>query len=181
MTPTYSETYVVSMAFVDKLPEPAPRLAEQLQPAYDESVAGFFNWERMGRVTVLHLERQIAEDEEVLDGKGLAMTPNTVIAQLIVEFLEARASIPEGERDDQYNLLTTIITALESCEGVKVDGLPCQCPAATLTVRMAFPTKAARHAALHSGSLDDLVEMICSKLDADKLKIFFEESDDGQA
>lgn len=180
MTPVYGDTYVVSMAFVDKFPEPAPRLAEQLQAAYDECVAGWFNWERMGRVTVLHLERQIAEDEEVLDDKGLVMTPNTVVAQLIIEFLEARGRIPEGESDDQYNQLTTIITALESREEVKVAGLPCQYPSMTVSVTVSFEHESGRTMANEPSILEEAAKKTAEKLQGD-LVSFKVEPSDGQA
>ena len=159
MTPTYNETYVITLAFVDQFFQPADHLASLLQLAYDSgNVAGFFEWQRLGRVTVLEFERQIGEDTEVLAHVGREMTPDTVVRQLAYELREAQeqAGLAQEEglaesvrkcRNDAYNLVTTIAEKLEAGgEDVKVAGLLCQMPRVIVTIELAYENKASREA-----------------------------------
>lgn len=180
MTPAYNETYVITLAFVDKLLEPVASLADQLQLVYDSgNVAGFFEWQRLGRVTVLEFERQIGEDTEVLADMGREMTPETVVRQLAYELREAReqpgmAQEEELEqavqlfRDDAYNLVTTIADALEAGgDEVKVAGLLCQMPKLRVTVEMAFPNLASRN--VNVATMDEAMESLAEKLGGELL------------
>ena len=168
MIPTYNETYVVTLAFVDKLLEPATYLAERLQRAYDSgNVAGFFEWQRLGRVTVLEFERQIGEDTEVLADMGLEMTPETVVRQLAYELREAVDVIADVGYD-AYILVTTIADALEAGgDEVKVAGLLCQMPKLRVTVEMAFPNLASRN--VNVATMDEAMESLAEKLGGELL------------
>ena len=168
MTPTYNETYVITLAFVDKLLEPATSLAERLQQAYDSgNVAGFFEWQRLGRVTVLQFERQIGEDIEVLADMGREMTPDTVVRQLAYELREAVDVIADVGYD-AYSLVTTIADALEAGgDEVKVAGLLCQMPKLRVTVEMAFPNLASRN--VNVATMDEAMESLAERLGGELL------------
>lgn len=160
MTPAYNETYVVTLAFVDQFFQPADHLASLLQLAFDSSnVAGFFEWQRLGRVTVLEFERSLGEDTDVLAEAGREMTPETVARQLATELREAQeqAGLAQEEglaesvllfRNDAYNLVTKIADKLEAGgEDVKVAGLLCQMPMVRVTIELAYENKASREIA----------------------------------
>ena len=168
MTPTYNETYVITLAFVDKLLEPATSLAERLQPAYDSgNVAGFFEWKRLGRVTVLEFERQISEDIEVLADMGREMTPDTVVRQLAYELRET-VNVIADVGYDTYVLVTTIADALEAGgDEVLVAGLLCQMPKLRVTVEMAFPDLARRDVKV--ATMDEAMERLAAKLGGELL------------
>ena len=170
MTPTYNETYVITLAFVDKLLEPATSLAERLQQAYDNgrgNVAGFFEWQRLGRVTVLQFERQISEDIEVLADMGREMTPDTVVRQLAYELREA-VNVIADVGYDTYALATTIADALEAGgDEVKVAGLLCQMPKLRVTVEMAFPNLASRN--VNVATMDEAMESLAERLGGELL------------
>lgn len=168
MTPTYNESYVITLAFVDKLLEPATSLAERLQQAYDSgNVAGFFEFKRLGRVTVLEFERQISEDIEVLADMGREMTPDTVVSQLAYELREAVDVIADVGYD-AYSLVTTIADALEAGgDEVKVAGLLCQMPKLRVTVEMAFPDQASRDVKV--ATMDEAMERLAAKLGGELL------------
>lgn len=170
MTPTYNETYVITLAFVDKLLEPATSLAERLQQAYDNgrgNVAGFFEWQRLGRVTVLQFERQISEDIEVLADMGREMTPETVVLQLAYELREA-VNVIADVGYDTYTLATTIADALEAGgDEVKVAGLLCQMPKLRVTVEMAFPNLASRN--VNVATMDEAMESLAERLGGELL------------
>ena len=168
MTPTYNETYVITLAFVDKLLEPATSLANRLQLAYEGgNVAGFFEFKRLGRVTVLEFERQISEDIEVLADMGREMTPDTVVSQLAYELREAVDVIADVGYD-AYSLVTTIADALEAGgDEVKVAGLLCQMPKLRVTVEMAFPDPASRDVKV--ATMDEAMERLAAKLGGELL------------
>ena len=168
MTPTYNESYVITLAFVDKLLEPATSLAERLQQACDSgNVAGFFEWQRLGRVTVLQFERQIGEDTEVLADMVREMTPETVVRQLAYELREAVDVIADVGYDT-YTLVTTIADALEAGgDEVKVAGLLCQMPKLRVTVEMAFPNLASRN--IDVATMDEAMESLAEKLGGELL------------
>ena len=154
--PAFNETYVVSVAFVDTFHQPADQLADLLQMLYDGgNVAGFFEWQRLGRVTVLEFERQIGEDTEVLLDLNREMTPETVAKQIADELTEAQGQpdLAQEEglgaaelvlRNDAYNLATTIIKKLVGEEDVSVKGLLCQMPKVRVTFELAYENKASR-------------------------------------
>ncbi len=180
MTPTYNETYVITLVFVDKLMEPVTSLVKQLQLAYDGgNVAGFFEFKRLGRVTLLEFERQISEDTEVLADMGREMTPDTVVSQLAYELREAReqSGMAQEEgleqavrlfRNDAYNLVTTIADALEAGgDEVLVAGLLCQMPKLRVTMEMAFPNLASRN--VNVATMDEAMERLAEKLGGELL------------
>lgn len=180
MTPAYNETYVVTLAFVDQFFQPADHLASLLQLAFDSSnVAGFFEWQRLGRVTVLEFERSLGEDTDVLAEAGREMTPETVARQLATELREAQeqAGLAQEEglaesvllfRNDAYNLVTKIADKLEAGgEDVKVAGLLCQMPKLLVTVELAFPNLASRN--INVASMDEAMERLAEKLGGDLL------------
>lgn len=175
MSPAYNETYIITLAFIDAFHEPAEVLAERMQLAYDGgNVAGFFQWQRLGRVTLLEFERQISEDTDVLADLGREMTPETVVKQLAYELREAREQpgmaqkegLPAAAsllRDEAYNLVTKVADKLEAGGlDVKVEGLLCQMPQLRVIVGIAFPNRASRD--VNVASMDEAMERLAERL-----------------
>lgn len=143
--PTYRETYVITAVFVDALSDTEQKLAQMFQRAYEEgNVAGFFEWQRMGRVTTLRLVRQVSEDEPVIMDLGREMTAENVVMQVADELEEAMGASPlrstgDLDVDDAWNLISDVVKTLRLGEPhVTVEGLPCQAPRLRLVVDMTF-------------------------------------------
>lgn len=144
LIPTPNESYVIHLAFTGVFREEAQVLARRLQMAYmTGSVAGFFEWTRLGSVTLVSFERNIGSDMEVLECKGLSMTERTVRLQLALEFRESLEHSSfldknDSEISEAWLLIDKVADALERCASeTSVKGLPQDQPKIRVTADIA--------------------------------------------
>lgn len=167
----YRECYTITAAAVNSpdLMGTASELADKIQTAYSgeglPGVAGFFDVQRLGPVTVLTFQRNISDDLGCFTDED-AMTPWAVINQLANEFAEVQDHYPSASRSEEYMLLESIIQTLKG-PATEVKGLLCQAARLKVMVELTFEDRSRMLSATRAGRLDSAAEALAKLLQGD--------------
>lgn len=128
----FNESYTVQVVLVLNPGDDVDKVVDTLQECYDGgSVAGSFRVSQIGDLAVVTFVRGVAEDAEILLGaktEVTPMTPSNVAEQLYREIMEGA---PENTGSRHYAMQAA--TAINQGQ-YRVDGLPCQFPALTVSL-----------------------------------------------
>lgn len=169
----YRECYTITAAAVNSpdLRGTASELADKIQLAYSgeglPGVAGFFEVQRLGTVTVLTFQRSISDDLGCFTDED-AMTPGAVIDQLVREFAEVQRHLCKDGQSDEYMLLQAVMIALNN--GAEVKGLPCQDARLRVTVELTFESHHRALSATAAARIDPAAEALAKLLGGDLVR-----------